>query len=81
MADIQVGSLPYTVLLYVVSEPGTWTPQDIVEDLPGVTPDGVDEALTALLKLGMVHLNSTDGHLWPLRAGKQAFRGAGRSVA
>lgn len=81
MLDLQLGSLPYTVLLYVVSEPGVWTPQEVVEDLPGTAPDELDDALRALVGAGMVHLNSTDGHLWPLKAGKQAFREAGRSVA
>lgn len=81
MLHIEPGSLPYTVLLYVVSEPGAWTAQDIVEDLPGTSPDALDEALGALLREEMVHINSTDDHLWPLKAGKVAFREVGRSVA
>lgn len=81
MLAIEPGSLPYTILLYVVSEPGAWTAQDIVEDLPGTSPQALDEALVALIREGMIHVNSTDDHLWPLKPGKVAFREAGRSVA
>jgi len=77
MSELLVGSLPYTVLLYVVSEPGAWTVQEIVDDLPGASPTDVAAAIDVLLSTGFLHSNSTDGRLWPLRAGKQAFRSAG----
>ncbi len=77
MSELLVGSLAYTVLLYVVSEPGTWTIQDIVDDLPGASPADVSDTIATLLSAELLHSNSTDGRLWPLRAGKQAFRSAG----
>jgi len=76
MAHIEPDSILHTVLLYVVSEPGEWTAQDIVDDLPELTLDKVTQALDTLADGSMLHVNSTDGRIWPTRAGKDHFRKA-----
>lgn len=76
MARIEPGSVLHTVLLYVVSDPGDWTPQEIVDDLDGLTLAQVQAALEQLTQHGLVHQNSTDRRLWPTRAGKDMFRQA-----
>lgn len=76
MARIEPGSVLHTVLLYVVSDPGDWTAQDIVDDLDDLTLTQVEQALALLTQHGLVHVNSTDSRLWPTRAGKDMFRQA-----
>jgi Fe2+ or Zn2+ uptake regulation protein len=76
MARIEPGSVLHTVLLYVVSDPGDWTEQEIVDDLDDLTLAQVQNALTLLVQHGLVHQNSTDRRLWPTRAGKDLFRQA-----
>lgn len=76
MAQLEPGSIHHTVLLYCVSEPGEWTAEDIVEDLPDLSVGTVQDAIDALVDAGMMHQNSTDLRLWPTRAGKDQFRRA-----
>jgi len=70
MSDLGPGSLKYTVLLYSVSEPGAWCADDIAEDLPDTDPGQVESAVQELETGGLIHRNSTDKRLWPLRAGR-----------
>jgi len=76
MGQIEPDSVLHTVLLYVVSEPGDWTSQDIVDDLPELDLAQVAQALELLSEHGLVHVNSTDLRIWPTRAGKDHFRKA-----
>ncbi|MEL6341772.1 MAG: hypothetical protein AAFV53_01470 [Myxococcota bacterium] len=70
MLNVEQGTLSHTVLLYTVSEPGDWTVEDIVEDLPANPPEAVRRAATQLFEAGYIHINSSDHRLWPRRAGK-----------
>ncbi len=76
MAELEQGSVYHTILLYCVSEPGEWTAEDIVDDLPDLDLRTVGAALRQLVDAGLLHINSTDSHLWPTRAGKDLFRKA-----
>lgn len=76
MSSIEPGSVNHTVLVYCVSEPGDWTVEDIVDDLPELSLAGVRAALGLLVDAGLVHVNSTDHRLWPTRAGKDLLRKA-----
>ncbi|RME27461.1 MAG: hypothetical protein D6798_04490 [Deltaproteobacteria bacterium] len=76
MAELEPGSVSHTVLLYCVSEPGEWTAEDIVDDLPDLELREVRRAIDELAAAGLLHVNSTDSHLWPTRAGKDLFRKA-----
>jgi predicted transcriptional regulator len=62
------------VLLYSISEPGEWRAEDIAEDLPDSDPEQVRRAVEELLEQGLLHRNSTDQRLWPLRAGREAMQ-------
>ncbi|MCB9779667.1 MAG: hypothetical protein H6742_13970 [Alphaproteobacteria bacterium] len=77
MSNVDPGSVLYTVLLYVVSDPGDWTVEEIVDDLPNLSLAAVRDALATLSSEGLVHQNSTDMRLWPTRAGKDLLRQAG----
>lgn len=77
MSNVDPGSVLYTVLLYVVSDPGDWTVEEIVDDLPHLTLPDVRDSLATLSEQGLVHQNSTDLRLWPTRAGKDLLRQAG----
>jgi hypothetical protein len=68
-------SLHYLVLTYAVSEPGDWTLATIEEDLPNPEP-GLRQAAEELVQVGMMHINSYDGRLWPLKAGRDLLRRA-----
>ena len=74
MGELHPGSIPYTVLLYSVSEPGEWRADDIAEDLLDADPNAVRRAVEDLLKRGYLHRNSTDERLWPLKAGRAALQ-------
>lgn len=76
MSTLETGSIYHTVLLYSVSEPGEWTDEDIVEDLPELDLAQVRSAIDELVSAGLLHVNSTDLHLWPTAAGKNLFRQA-----
>lgn len=77
MGELVPGSIPYTILLYSVSEPGEWREDDIVEDLVDCDVDQVRSAVDALAARGLIHRNSTDRRLWPLRAGREFLARAG----
>ena len=76
---IQRGTVPHTVLLYTVSEPGEWTVDDIVEDLPGADPGAVRRAAQGLFSEGYIHINSADQRLWPRRTGRALLRPPARA--
>lgn len=67
---LKQGSVPHTVLLYTVSEPGDWTAQSIAEDLPGLGAAAVQRAARQLSMAGLIHINSADHRLWPSRAAR-----------
>ena len=75
-AAIQHGSIPHTILLYTVSEPGEWTVEDIADDLPDFDTQAAMQAVEALVESRLLHQNSADRRLWPLRAGKDALKQA-----
>ena len=68
--EIERGSVPHTILLYTVSEPGDWTASSIAEDLPGSDPAALRRAAKTLHKAGLIHINSADHRLWPRRSAK-----------
>jgi hypothetical protein len=72
--QVERGSVPHTVLVYAVSEPGDWTVQTISEDLPDTSPEVIQSATHALFDAGYIHINSSDHRLWPRRAGKAMLR-------
>lgn len=76
MSTIQVerGSVQHTVLVYTVSEPGDWTIESIVEDLPDTSVEDIQSATSELFNAGYIHINSSDRRLWPRRAGKAMLR-------
>lgn len=74
MGEIVPGTLPYMVLVYSVSEPGEWRTDDIAEDLQDADLDQIRTAVEGLEALGLVHRNTTDQRLWPLRAGREALQ-------
>lgn len=74
MGELIPGSVEYTVLLYSVSEPGAWREDDIADDLPDGDLEQVRSAVQGLLARGLIHRNSTDERLWPLRAGREAIQ-------
>lgn len=76
MAPTDPSSIEQTVLLYAISEPGGWTAAQIVDDLDGLDLAQVRRALQGLQAQGLLHENSTDGRIWPTRAGKDLFRKA-----
>ena len=49
------------------------TIDEIAEDLPELTTDAVAGAVAALAGAGLLHVNSTDHHLWPLANGRRAL--------
>ena len=67
------GSVPHTVLLYTVSEPGDWTASSIAEDLPDLELSAVRRAARQLSRAGLIHINSTDHRLWPRRAARSVI--------
>ena len=73
MGDLFPGTVLYTVLRYSVSEPGVWRADDIADDLSDVEAADVQSAVDALKARGLIHINSTDNRLWPLRAGRAAL--------
>lgn len=77
MSTLENGSIHHTVLLYTVSEPGEWHAEGIVDDLPELDLVQVRQAIDELVQAGLVHVNSTDLHLWPTASGKNMFRQAG----
>lgn len=76
MSSLETGSIFHTILLYTVSEPGEWTDESIVDDLPELSLSDVRAAIDELVAAGLLHVNSTDLHLWPTAAGKNLFRQA-----
>lgn len=74
MSSPQPGTVPYAVLLYSVSEPGIWRADDIADDLPDASPDEVNSAVDDLAASGLIHRNSTDQRLWPLRPGRELIQ-------
>ena len=72
--QVERGSVQHTVLVYTVSEPGDWTVEDIVEDLPDTSPESIHTATHQLFDAGYIHINSSDHRLWPRRAGKAMLR-------
>ena len=76
MADLEFGSVLHTVLLFTVSEPGEWTVASIAEDLPELGVDPIQHAAERLFEAGLIHINSYDHRLWPLRAGKDLLSAA-----
>jgi hypothetical protein len=68
--EIERGSVPHTVLLYTVSEPGDWTASSIADDLPGSDPAALKRAAKRLHSAGLIHINSADLRLWPRRSAK-----------
>ncbi|MFT5681747.1 MAG: hypothetical protein ACI8RZ_002659 [Myxococcota bacterium] len=72
--QVERGSIPHTVLVYTVSEPGDWTIKTIVEDLPDASPESIQSATNELFHAGYIHINSSDHRLWPRRAGKAMIR-------
>ena len=76
MGDLGPGSLLYTVLLYSVSEPGVWRVSDIAEDLDDTNVEQIARAVDDLEARGLLHRNSTDERLWPLKAGRALFQRA-----
>lgn len=73
MPHLEPGSVRHTVLVYAVSEPGGWTADDIAEDLPDLRADEIRAAVRVLFDGGLVHINSFDQRIWPLRAGREAI--------
>lgn len=74
MGELVPGTLPYMVLVYSVSEPGQWRSDDIAEDLEDGDLNQIRAAVDGLEALGLVHRNSTDQRIWPLRAGREALQ-------
>ncbi len=74
MGDLIPGSVHYTVLLYSVSEPGVWRVDDIADDLPESDLTQIQSAVKDLESRGLIHRNSTDERLWPLRAGREVLQ-------
>lgn len=72
--QVEQGSIKHTVLVYTVSEPGDWTIEAIMEDLPGEAPEIIQQATHQLFDAGFIHINSSDNRLWPRRAGKAMLR-------
>lgn len=76
MNDLEPGSVRHTVLVYAVSEPGQWTSESIAGDLPEIAATEIGRAVDWLVTQGLVHVNSFDLRLWPLRMGRQAIAAA-----
>lgn len=74
MGDLIPGTILYSVLLYSISEPGVWRADDIAEDLPESELSQIQSAVHDLESRGLIHRNSTDERLWPLRAGREAMQ-------
>lgn len=74
MGELVPGSVLYSVLLYSVSEPGVWSVDDILDDLPDSDRGQIEAAVQVLESRGLIHRNSTDERLWPLRAGRQTLQ-------
>lgn len=72
MPHLETGSVRHTVLVYSVSEPGGWTVDSIAEDLPDLALDDIRAAARDLFESGLIHINSFDRRLWPLRSGREA---------
>ena len=68
--QVEQGSIKHTVLVYTVSEPGDWTIEAIVDDLPDASAEKIQRATHQLFDAGYIHINSSDKRLWPRRAGK-----------
>ena len=72
--QVEQGTVPNTILIYTVSEPGDWTVETIAEDLPDTSTEAIQSATHQLSDAGYIHINSSDRRLWPRRAGKAMLR-------
>ena len=72
--QVDRGTVSHTILIYTVSEPGDWTIDTIVEDLPDTSAEVIQSVTHQLFNAGYIHINSSDHRLWPRIAGKAMLR-------
>jgi hypothetical protein len=65
------GTLPHTILVAVVSEPGEWSVNLLVEEYEFLDREDIETEVQRLAGAELLHVNSTDLRLWPRRAGRR----------